>query len=774
MNTAKRKATEQRKRKYYTSIYKIYDKTFDLAHFLRKYKKAPTEFTDLNWDDIKKAFNSLNKTDYEKQHIDCSACGSDTCYGMARKIALGLNMPANCIFKSKEDAKAEHEENLQAREQLARMEKAHEADERMRVMLDSNPHINILFNSKLRIVDCNSAALRFMGVDTKEEFFSGFLECMTQSIPEYQSAGRKSLSLGDRLAVAIEEGFVKFDTELVLGGARRNLDVSLKKIPYEDSFAIVGYIYDMTEIKALEEAANNANKAKSSFLSTMSHEIRTPMNAIIGMTSIGKTTSDVGRKDYSFNRIEDASKHLLGVINDILDMSKIEAGKFDLSPDEFNFERMLQRVANVVNYKIVEKRQSFKIYVDRAIPEFLHGDDQRLAQVITNLVGNAVKFTPEKGSIRIGTYFMGEENGVCTLKITVTDTGIGVSKEQQARLFQSFQQAEGSTARKFGGTGLGLTISKSIVEMMNGKIWIDSELGKGSTFSFTVQVGRSETDETKMFGYGVDWSGVRILVADGDADIDAFLKKFTGMFNAHCDTAASGEEMLRSVRENKPYDIFFIGRNLIDANSVKLIKALRKRSAARKTTIAVFSEANSIHEDEDAERKAGADTFVNKPLFPSNIIDSINAILGLQQKQADYAAPEEEKEEEVTFEKYRILLAEDVEINREIVVTILEPTRIRIDCAENGVQAIEMFKAAPDKYDMIFMDIQMPEMDGLEATRQIRKLEFEKAKTVPIVAMTANVFKEDIEKCIAAGMDGHVGKPIDFDEVIKALKQYLK
>ncbi|MDR0497444.1 MAG: PAS domain S-box protein, partial [Treponema sp.] len=257
---------------------------------------------------------------------------------------------------------------------------------------------------------------------------------------------------------------------------------------------VVGSTDEVTETIKLQrdletalEAANSASHAKSAFLANMSHEIRTPMNAIIGMVTIGKSSDDSERKDYCFSRIENASKHLLGVINDILDMSKIEAGKFDLSVAEFNFEKMLQSVVNVISFRVDEKRQKLTVHIDKAIPEILIGDDQRLAQVITNLLGNAVKFTPEKGSISLDTRFLEEENGIDILQISVTDTGIGISPEQQSRLFQSFQQAESSTVRKFGGTGLGLAISKNIVEMMGGKIWIKSEPGEGSTFSFTIQ-----------------------------------------------------------------------------------------------------------------------------------------------------------------------------------------------------------------------------------------------------------------------------------------------
>jgi len=376
-----------------------------------------------------------------------------------------------------------------------------------------------------------------------------------------------------------------------------------------------------------------ASIAKSNFLANMSHEIRTPMNAIVGMTQIGKTSREIERKDYAFEKIESASTHLLGVINDILDVSKIEAGKFGLSSTEFYFKNMLQRVLTINAFRVDEKKQNLTLETDGMIPKVLFGDEQRLAQVITNLLSNAVKFTPENGSIKINICLLDEFDGVCTIQVSVADSGIGISPEQQSRLFSSFQQAESDTSRKFGGTGLGLVISKNIVEMMGGKIWIESELGKGAVFIFTFQ-------------------------------------------------------------------------------------------------------ANRVEEKQSAKETAADNT-------------------------------------KTRFEGRRLLLTEDVEVNREIVQVLLEPTLIAIECAEDGEQAVKMFKDAPDKYDVIMMDVQMPKMDGYEATRIIRGLDVPGAETIPIIAMTANVFREDIERCLEAGMSAHIGKPIDFDEMVGILKSYL-
>jgi two-component system, sensor histidine kinase and response regulator len=401
--------------------------------------------------------------------------------------------------------------------------------------------------------------------------------------------------------------------------------------------AVARDLIDKARNDALEQAMR-ASKAKGNFLANMSHEMRTPMNAIIGMTAIGKVSEDINKKNYAFERIENASSHLLGVINDILDMSKIEANKLELSSVTYCFEKTLQKIIDVISFRVDEKHQELIISIDEKIPRFLTGDDQHLAQVITNLLSNAVKFTPEHGRIGLSAKLLEEKDDLCALRIEVSDSGIGISEEQKPRLFSSFEQAESGTSRKFGGTGLGLAISKSIVELMGGKIWIESEPGKGSTFYFTIKALKADE-------IGVDMP------------------------------------------------------------------------------------------EEENERQA----------------------------------------ENENFEGHTILLTEDVEINREIVITILEPTALKIECAENGREAVEKFTASPTQYDLILMDLQMPEMDGYEAARNIREIERETArKPVPIVAMTANVFKEDIERCLSAGMNDHVGKPLDIKVLMKKLRKYLQ
>ncbi|MDR3074359.1 MAG: response regulator, partial [Deltaproteobacteria bacterium] len=524
---------------------------------------------------------------------------------------------------------------------------------------------------------------------------------------------------------------------------------------------------DITDIQNARVAAERASTVKSEFLSNMSHEMRTPMNAIIGMTAIGKSAVDIERKDYCFDKLKDASTYLLGVINDILDMAKIEAGKLELSSASFIFEKMLQQVISVINFKMNERKLKFSVYIDSNIPRVLVGDDQRLAQVITNLLSNAVKFTPEGGRVRLEAHLVHDEAGVCTLRLDVTDTGIGISAEQQAKLFTSFQQAESSTSRKFGGTGLGLTISKSIVEMMAGKIWIESELGRGSTFAFTVQMKRGSDERKEVLLPGVNRMSVRLLVVDDDPDVREYFAEIMRAARMACDTAASGEQALAMIAQNGPYDMYFVDWKMPGMDGIEVVRKIKK-GGGRHVVIMISSVEWSVIAGD--AKSAGVDKFLPKPLLPSSIVDLINECLG-----AERLTPEVVQAAVVDddFSGHCILLAEDIEINREIVITLLQPTNLTVDCAQNGLEALRLFEEAPGKYSMIFMDLQMPEMDGFTATRRLRMLECPEAKTIPIIAMTANVFREDIEQCLEAGMNDHIGKPLDFTEVLGKLQRYL-
>ena len=522
------------------------------------------------------------------------------------------------------------------------------------------------------------------------------------------------------------------------------------------------------ELRDASEEAKAANKAKSNFLSNMSHEIRTPLNAILGMTNIAMASDDTQRRDHCLHKIADASHHLLGVINDILDMSKIDANKFELSAADCNFEKMMMRVVNIIQFRVDEKRQRLNVWIDPQVPTSIIVDDQRLAQVITNLISNAVKFTPDEGEINVNVQMMEDRGEQCLLQIAIKDSGIGISSEQQGKLFNSFTQAEADISRRFGGSGLGLAISKTIIEKMGGRIWVESILGEGAMFCFEIWVGRgSEVENTRALLEGLKWKDLRVLVVDDDPMICEYFANVADRYAFHCETMTNSLKVVKALQSGAHYDIFFIDWKMPELNGIELSRIIQQHSGNTSVITMISSVEWSIIESE--ARAAGVTKFVPKPLFTSIIIDCIGEWLGAEM-HIDKNVPTKQMPD---FSHHHILLAEDIEINQEIVMALLEPTGVRVTCAENGKVALDTFAANPSRFDMIFMDMHMPEMDGLRATAAIRALDDPWAGAIPIVAMTANVFREDVERCLSIGMNDHIGKPLDFDDVLRKMLKYL-
>ena len=533
--------------------------------------------------------------------------------------------------------------------------------------------------------------------------------------------------------------------------------------------AITRLIIDEQRNDALEQALQ-ASQAKGDFLSNMSHEMRTPMNAIIGMTTIGKSSRDINKKDEAFRRIETASAHLLGVINDILDMSKIEANKLDINPVSFNFEKMIQKVVNVIGFRFDESGQKFIVSLDAALPCSLIGDDQRLAQVITNLLSNATKFTAKGGKVTLDVQCLDELADRCVIQVKITDNGIGIGEKEKANLFNSFEQAESGISRRFGGTGLGLAISKRLIELMDGTIWVESTLGLGSTFGFCVTLPKGD-EVISPLESALAQRSISMLVFSSQPEDTAFFDRLSKRYGFHIQLVTEGYEVFEQIRRKGPFDLYLLDWPPLGMEGHQLVDGIGKLDA--KGTFAAMIKGMTAGKDELEASEAGVSRYLHRPLFPSMVLELVCEYLGIGlSAEGDIFGAGEIVYEDFTGKT--VMVVEDIEVNREIVSLLLEPTNIKFEMAENGLVAVMLFKNKPQDYDMILMDLQMPLMDGLEATRAIRAFDHPWAKEAPIVAMTANVFREDIERCLEAGMNDHVGKPVNLAELLALMHTYLQ
>ena len=525
-------------------------------------------------------------------------------------------------------------------------------EERFKAMLNASPWAVAIGDEKLNFTQLNKKGMALFGV-VAEEGENVTLNALTLS-PPLQPDGQTSTEKAKQILAQVQaQGWVRFEwMHHTLGQIPLPCDITLVKTHLDGKKQLIIYIRDLTEEKEvltlLQEAvekAESANETKSSFFANLSHEMRTPMNAIIGMTEIGKRASEASGKDDALNRISVASNHLLGIINDVLDMSKIESGMFELSNESFDFRAVVKKTVDIIEEAAYQKNLILDVKFAPDIPKCLYGDAQKLAQVIANLLTNSVKFTSEGGSVSLKSSLISRTDKECQIRVDVRDTGIGIEKETCALLFENFHQSDRTVSRKFGGTGLGLSICKKIVDLFEGRIWVESEVGVGSVFSFEVTLPISGTDE----------DGCR-------------------------------------------------GKN-------------------------------------------------SRPPIVAPAVEN----------------PQEYRWENV-FSGKRILLAEDIQINQEIVISLLEETGVEIVCAGDGSEAVELYLRGAGSFDLILMDLHMPGMDGLEATRQIRSFD---THHVPIIALTADVFVKNAQKCLEAGMDDYLSKPLDIHIVREKLRLYL-
>ena len=545
----------------------------------------------------------------------------------------------------------------------------------------------------------------------------------------------------------------------------------------------VGVFIDITEQKemmqelaqqreslsiALEEA-NQANKAKTAFLSNMSHEIRTPMNAIIGLDRIA--LNDPGISDATREHLEKiglSAQHLLSIINDILDMSRIESGRMTVKNEEFSFAKALAQVNTIISGQCRDKGIEYECRVKGTVDDYYIGDEMKLRQVMINILGNAVKFTPSGGSVTFVVEPTAKFDGKTTLRFIISDTGIGMSQEFLPKLFDAFSQEDSSSTNRYGSTGLGMAITRSFIELMNGTVSVESEKQKGTTFTVTVTLIDCDQKSMEDDADIPQPHELCVLVIDDDPIACEHAQLVLGQVGVNCEKALSGAEGLQMAKvrhaRREPYSLILVDWRMPDMDGIETTRQIRA-AVGTETPVIILTSYN-WDEVEDEAKAAGVDTFVAKPLFAGKVLDEFRE--AFKKKNAELLR------KTADLKGCRVLLAEDVMVNAEIIMMVLSMREIQVDHAENGRVAVEMFEEHEEGYyDAVLMDMRMPEMDGLEATRRIRAMGRSDAKNIPVIALTANAFDEDVQRSMQAGLNAHLSKPVEPDVLFETLEALL-
>ncbi len=703
--------------------------------------------------------------------------------GMSMELLERSLHTRKLLKESQEQALRMEKQAAQLEEQSVEMEAQQaelmQTEAWFRGIVETAPDGMLVVNDKGIIILCNPKAEELFGYAQGE--LMG--QSVDQLVPEanranhsqrrasfMQAGGSRAMGVGQELKGVRKNG-TEFPLEIGLsrlpdlGGRGLCACASIRDI--SDRIAVQKHLQQAKEI------AEDATRMKSDFLANMSHEIRTPMNAIIGLSHLVlKTELTLRQRDY-IKKIQGSGQHLLGIINDILDFSKIEAGKLSIEYTDFELDKVLDNVASLLSEKTNAKGLELVFNIDENVPRYLNGDSLRIGQILINYANNAVKFT-DSGEIVVAVKALEQDEQDAVLHFSVRDTGIGLTDEQQSRLFQSFQQADTSTSRKYGGTGLGLAISKQLAQLMEGDVGVESVYGKGSTFWFTARLRKADAEHKNLL-LDPPLQNKRALVVDDHDMARGVLNVLLSKMSFRVDEAADGQEAISLIRkaaqDNQPYEIIFLDWRMPGMDGIETAEAIGRLELPVKPHLVMVT-AYGREEVLQAAESAKLDDVIIKPVNPSILFDSVVRILGgfVEEERTRIQHTFVNQEDLLAIKGASVLVTEDNELNQEVAMGLLSDAGFLVTIANNGKEAVELLSQY--SFDIVLMDMQMPVMDGVSAAEEIRKNNA--YSNLPIIAMTANAMAQDRERCLAAGMNDHIAKPIDPDELFRTLIRWIK